>query len=84
MLYYQQIYQRTNKNTYKIVYGILLVIWKISRGKYRWNEADNCFWHASSVYKSLSKFITDRPEITDESFSDGPFSFVNKTLTDRL
>jgi len=47
----------------------LSVIWQTSRGKYQPNEAGNFFFlRALSICKYSCKFITDKLEITDDSF----------------
>jgi hypothetical protein len=48
----------------------LSVIWQTSRGKYQPNEAGNFFLYALSICKYSYKFITNRLEITDDSFFD--------------
>jgi hypothetical protein len=55
----------------------LFVICHIHRWKYWWNEAGNFVFWGTFVG---SKFITDRPQITDESFYDKVFSSVSLSV----
>jgi hypothetical protein len=77
------IFKRVEKELLQISLQLLTYQWnyirfvcrwyaKLYRGNYWWNETNNFFLHACSVYKAITKFINDRltnrPEIVNKRF----------------